>query len=1197
MKKTILENIRNSRWFKCSIVYFTALTLHVQGAMVAMATPLTVDSIESDFASNPLFELAINDAIYQHRSNDYMERSAVDAKNMESFYQELSSSVPTAVSGINMPRYVGTPLVESRYIRKQIHALLGRNLINADLAQFATEVAQLNTLYSNARWFLQNEQTNAKYGDVLDLDQESSGLQRDMVWPEFRVIQGERVVVPVVYLTNDTVTERRVTDHQTEFNGTSVFNELFIENVNVQFGRNAFLQVAGDLRNNGGSINGVGDLEIVSGGNVQNLSGIVAANGDLTINAQGNVDNISGVIKSGDNLIIGANSINNETVVHRYDFGYRQGGSFGEVSRLDSANGDIILRAYDNILVQGGILNAPSGDIRLASNGSIYVGPVQYTDHFEGRNTQRTRTQILQSYFTAEQNIELFAGGSILIDAAEFTSDQGHIDLLAQMGITIEDELKESSYNGSWRGGDKTISAYKSVAMRSILDAGLGVRIHSDFGDITMRATDIRTTEGTAVNAANGSVNMLITKETDHYSYSEVKESLFTVTTINRGHNIETAVQNEIVGGFSVEALNGINVEYEGVVGGDFNAQIDAFRQIEGLKWLADIRDDQNLDIDWTVVETVFDEWNERNTSLSPAAMALISIAVAVAMPGVGNAVLQAGLNSMASMAITSAANAAVNGGSFGEVFSAAFEAVLSEEGIRSIATAMVTAWAISAIDAEFFNDIDASKVDNSLLFDATNELSLLGQAAQAVTHSVVQVGVSAIVNGDGFDDFGDAFVNALASNTINLIGKNLANKIGDAAKASPPDINRATKLIAHAALGCVLGAGQAANGSNTDVDAGCASGAAGGVIGELVAEKVRQDFFDETGKLVKNKELSISEMNAMYDEYQEMGIDYAKLTAGIAAFALGGDVNIATGTAGNAAENNAFWFLVIPALIALEKAWTAYEYVTWSLELGEALKTGNDERAQELLQEKAIDLGFDAAASLVPGGKTLKEVAEALRRKFPGTSEIADDLDEYAIHVNSGNRSSISPGQNTSALPEPKMEHHVTTRTPVKPSEHTLAEQRDAIDRVKNGEVDLDANGNTIRKGNFGEMAVDDDMVNKGFEPLHERITDIDQSITQGIDGIFVKDGQYYIVESKFGSSSLSKDLADGTNQMDSQWIANRIDDMTHLPAATRNAIKSNYTPVVARISETGSITYKKLNSSGSVIRGNAGKIPEIGS
>ena len=34
--------------------------------------------------------------------------------------------------------------------------------------------------------------------------------------------------------------------------------------------------------------------------------------------------------------------------------------------------------------------------------------------------------------------------------------------------------------------------------------------------------------------------------------------------------------------------------------------------------------------------------------------------------------------------------------------------------------------------------------------------------------------------------------------------------------------------------------------------------------------------------------------------------------------------------------------------------------------------------------------------------------------------------------------------------------------------------------------------------------MAADRDMMNKGYDPLHERLTDIDAPTHQGIDGVF---------------------------------------------------------------------------------------------
>ncbi|MBB1411760.1 hypothetical protein [Pseudoalteromonas sp. SG44-17] len=117
---------------------------------------------------------------------------------------------------------------------------------------------------------------------------------------------------------------------------------------------------------------------------------------------------------------------------------------------------------------------------------------------------------------------------------------------------------------------------------------------------------------------------------------------------------------------------------------------------------------------------------------------------------------------------------------------------------------------------------------------------------------------------------------------------------------------------------------------------------------------------------------------------------------------------------------------------------------------------------------------------------------------------------------------------------------------------------------------------------GNYGEMVTDDDLVNRGFTPLHDRITDIDAKLAPGIDGIFEKDGKYFIVESKFGCSNLNT-CRDDTRQMSRSWIYDRL-QKTNLPASKKALILGNYTPVLAKITKSGVVTYKKLKPDGYV-------------
>ncbi len=639
--------------------------------------------------------------------------------------------------------------------------------------------------------------------------------------------------------------------------------------------------------------------------------------------------------------------------------------------------------------------------------------------------------------------------------------------MLAGLGITVEDDLQEfrSYTKGTYRKRKVEESIYQTVAIRALLDAGKGVRLHSVFGDITLRATDIASSEGTSVRASGGGVNLLMTTETDHYSYSLLAKGYFTIESKQVGHTIETGVPNTIVGGFAVEALRGVTVEYEGDPSLSLDEQIERLSQFEGLEWMAELRANAP-DVDWQAVELQYDTWRISNTSLTPAVAAVIAVVVSIATSGaasafataavgavttsvgtaatISTAAIAAGVSSAISQAAVALANGAVNGDIGG-----ALEELGSSDTLRTVAIAIVTAGALQAVDAAFF-DVSTGNPESFLVdsvgVSATGEveyaLSLAGQSAQAVTHAAVETGVRVLAEGGNLGDFEEFFLTALGRNVIDIVGESFAKEIGDASKDRR--INDATKYIAHAALGCVLGAAQSEFGGNdgVDIERACASGAGGAVVGELVAEAVRSDFFSETDALFRDclegagsdcKRLSLGEFREMFARYKRSGVDFARLSAALAAFTFGGDVNIAAGTGANAAEHNAFWFIPLAVFSALEKAWTVYEYATWANELGEALQRNDavgDARVQELLKERALDFSLEVGASFIPGASTFKRIASNLRRRFPGAPQIANDLDDYALQVDRGTVERIRP---TANFPEPRLEHHLRPNTPVR--------------------------------------------------------------------------------------------------------------------------------------------------------------------
>jgi len=951
--------------------------------------------IQDELDANPQFERSTS-YDYQYQAAPYIESSAPMATTLESFYKRLESSLPSALGDVTyvpisvgdiniiIPtykryKYVGTPLVQSRYVRTQVNRLLGRNLINAE--HHATESAQLDYLYNNAFEFA-SLLSDLFYGRNIGTLQ---SVPNDMIWPEERTINGEQVVVPILYLSEETIKNRKVTNHTAEVYGDVSLNSLTIDGVTIKFGRDSFIELADSLLNNQGTILGEGDLEIVAGGSVTNLSGI---------------------IQSENNLSILAANITNQTVVHRYDLNQEQGTRYGEISTFDAVKGELIIRSYGDIIFKGGQAYA-GANLTLAADGNISLVNVELHNGSQTRFGSGTQDQstisFLQSGLTASETIQLIANGQIVIKSAQIVSDNGHIELLAGMGITIEDELQiyQSKAKGKFGKRKVTESVYQTVAIRALLDAGKGIKLHSEFGDITLKATDITSVEGTQITASNGGVNLLMTTETDHYSYSSVKKGLFTTTTKSEGHNKENGVPNTIVGGFSVEALSGVRIEYEGDADLSLEEQIGVISQFEGMEWmaiaLADAQANPEL-YEWDEILLQHETWKESNTSLSPAFMAVVTIAVAIAAgpagaqfaayvgsQGVVAAAIAAGTTALISQASVALANGAVNGDVAG-----AMEDFASDDTLKSLAVSMVTAGAIKALDTAVFG-LDSAGiqevVDNvaagaspeqiqaavqsaqDLAVQSALGQSLASQAGQAVLHSAVNSGVSTIINGGSLEDFGEGFGNNLANSLVSQLGEELAGDIGDA--YSSTDINKLSQYLAHAALGCGLGVAKGAiSGSDSDeFEGNCSSGAGGAVVGEL------------TGEIF----LSLSEVDIYSPEFEDIadtGANYAEVLAALAVAIAGGDPNIAAFTGRNSAENN--------ALSMIEKIRAA---------IG-AVGCLSDENTASCLS----DVGLGALADSVENDKNLVlGLKNGLEKQATDLLNLPSDIKKLAIMLVSG--------------------------------------------------------------------------------------------------------------------------------------------------------------------------------------------------
>jgi len=853
---------------------------------------------------------------------------------------DITFFIPTYPLG----KLLGDNYVQNRFIRSQINDLLGRHLITPDRindGKFITETDQINELYKNAHDFVVRTGGQYKFGDVLPF--KSDQISQDMIWPEIHNINGENVLVPVVYLSQNTINTYGVKGHIISFLSGAEFQSIQLDKANLLSVRGDLIKAANDITLNGGSIVGTNSLNIFAGGTLSNLSGTISA-----------VDNIK----------ITAAQINSKTIVVPYAFKNGNGTRLGEIAGYSTENGSITLNAYNGDITFEGATATAFGTITFNASNNIIIKTQQTQSQSTGVDGHWTLTNssldAIGSKISAVDNIKLIAGGAIQISGSEIYSTKGGIELLAKQGIYILDDMGNTQVQkvdkiGKTQG---TASDFNSWAIRSALDAGKGVLLYTEGGDVVLKGANINTVDGTQVTAKNGKVHLLLSKEQSQHYLDTVRKGMWTIKTTHVEEVVETGKPNAIIGGFAVEAMQGIDVEYTGKEGATLTDQIEEYRKIPSMAWIADLHDDKDgklgANINWTQVDDVYKSIHKTKRNLSPAAMAIVAIAVCIAMgpagatlagggtaagataasaaasvstiASVGGAVMQAGIMTLT----TAAAQSLAAGNSLGDTINA----MDSDESLRSLAISMATAGAMQYTDIGFLSN--AAKSENLAV-------SLTAQASQAVVNATVRAGISVVINGGNTDDFKNAFTQNLATSAINTLGEKMANKIGQLASGPTPKIGEAMRYIAHAGLGCALGVASGSAG-NSDVDVGtnCASGAGGAVVGELLAQEYKESMMtpaekDLVGWLESKGVYSEDRYNAMTDleksafikkvassgvssseiaTLRAKGIDIAKFGAGLAAFISKGNVSIASQTAENAATNNSFGLVAVLEII-----------------------------------------------------------------------------------------------------------------------------------------------------------------------------------------------------------------------------------------------------------------------------------------
>lgn len=222
---------------------------------------------------------------------------------------------------------LGDANYEAKLVRDQLIAQTGNNV----LAGMQSEATQMQQLMDNASD--EAGKLGLVYGQAPTPDQ-LANLKEDMVWMVETVVNGQKVVAPVVYLAQSTK----------------------------------------DAIDNGGPVISATNARI-DAGTVSNTGGTIAGD-KLAITAKGDITNTGGAIKGGNVSVTSTDgSIVNKTVAETHGGDNYARTTIGATGTIQST-GSLSLNAAKDITVTGAKVSA-GGDASLAAGGKVTLNTIQ----------------------------------------------------------------------------------------------------------------------------------------------------------------------------------------------------------------------------------------------------------------------------------------------------------------------------------------------------------------------------------------------------------------------------------------------------------------------------------------------------------------------------------------------------------------------------------------------------------------------------------------------------------------------------------------------------------------------------------------------------------------------------------------------------------------------------------------------------
>ncbi|RWS48202.1 hypothetical protein CKA56_15435 [Arcobacter venerupis] len=477
---------------------------------------IAVETIKDDYKL-PTNKFGIFTPVDPNKNLDYLVES-------NPLYTDLSNYTGSSYflekmnyQGDRTTKRLGDAAYETKLVSQAIIQQTGQRFLSEN---YTSENAQFVALMGNA----------VNMSGVLELEIgkaltpiQLSNLSEDIVWMEEKIVDGQSVLVPVVYLAKDY-------EH--------------LKGASIVAGNSIDLKVNSNVNNSG--VIKAKDYINLDANSIINNSGVILSNGKASlISINDFVNKNGGIIKGSDVQIASLNgNIINETFLKQNTI--NQGTNnftytlLGNQSQIEATNGNLVIQANKNIDNIGSSLSASKILSLNAINEDVNLKTIELKNehnlYFGGGFDKALDMEYLAATASAGENVIMKSGNDINLEVSKLNAvNQINLNASNDVNITAVNNVHYTDVQTSSKGfmSKKTQRdmSYKEEVVSSELNAN-DIVINAN-NNVNLEASKLKAQDNIIVNAKEGDVNILAKEyregelhQTSKSSFGGLKKSL-----------------------------------------------------------------------------------------------------------------------------------------------------------------------------------------------------------------------------------------------------------------------------------------------------------------------------------------------------------------------------------------------------------------------------------------------------------------------------------------------------------------------------------------------------------------------------------------------------------------------------------------------------------------------------------------------